>query len=179
MKKAIPLILTLLVFLVSVSFASSSEETATRAEFEEFSKLLEGRWIGDITLTSDSPDYGKKGDIMTGYSDIRIISDGNGLQINSYSGDNTGTILFYYDPIGEKIKGVSVSSNGGTNICTIFKKNSIWHWKSTGSTADGIKREVLRTLSISSDGITHIWSGTATVGGEKTNPHGVWRHVSK
>ena len=39
---------------------------STRADFKEFCKAMEGRWIGEVVWVADWPGFGKKGDKVTG-----------------------------------------------------------------------------------------------------------------
>ena len=57
MKRAIVLLFVLMFALTGVAFAGA-DKTATRAEFEEFCEIHEGRWVGDIVWNANWIGYG-------------------------------------------------------------------------------------------------------------------------
>jgi hypothetical protein len=155
-------------------------QTSTRAEFEEYCKAMEGRWVGDVTWIADWPGYGKKGDNVTCYWESRIIADGNALSEVYYGGNGMATGITYFDAGTKQIKGVSVSSGGTVWNWMLFKKEGKWQSHNTGSNPDGSKIEEKNTLTISNDGNTGTWTGTGTIGGEKMDPlHDVWQRASQ
>ena len=173
-------VLLVLIFLFPLTTSVLLGQTSSRAEFEEYCKAMEGRWVGDVTWIADWPGWGKKGDKITGYWEGRITADGNALLGVFYGGNGMGTGITYYDPGTKQIKGVSVSSGGSVWNNVLFKKDGKWQQLSTGSNPGGSKIEEKNTLTISNDGNTGTWTGTGTIGGEKMDPlHDVWRRVSK
>ena len=136
MIKAIPLSIVLLLFLASMSFG----QTATRAEFEEYCKVWEGRWIGDVTWIADWPGLGKKGDKVTCYWEGRITADGNALSAVFYGGTGRSTGITYFDPGTKQIKGLVVTSGGTIFNLIFFKKDGKWQQHVTGNLPDGSKK---------------------------------------
>ena len=156
-------------------------QTSNRADFEDYCKAFEGRWVGHVTWIADWPGYGKKGDKVTCYSELRRSADGNVLSGVYYGGNGTDLSLTYFDPGTKQIKGVAVSSGGTVWNWILFKKDGIWQWHSSASNPDGSKIEEKNTITISNDGNTHTWKGTSsTTGGDQADDlHDVWRRVSK
>ena len=115
-------------------------QTSTRAEFEEFCKAWEGRWIGDLIWTADWPGMGKKGDTVTGYWEARIVADGNALSGVWYAGNGMGPEIWYFDTATKQIKGVGVSSGGSIFNGIMYKKDGKWKDLRTGSIPDGSRR---------------------------------------
>ncbi len=179
MNKAVVISLSI-ILTIFMSTSALLGQTSSRAEFEEYCKAWEGRWIGEVTYVADWPGAGKKGDKVTSYFEARIIADGNAISGEWYGGNGMGTQLAYFDAGTKQIKGVGVSSGGTIWNWIIFKKDGKWQHLSTGSNPDGSKIEEKNTITISNGGNTHTWTGTGTIGGEKMDPlHDVWRRVSK
>lgn len=180
MRKAIPLSLILAVFLVSSVFAGSHEMTATRAEFSELGKLLEGRWITDLVWNAAWTGYGKKeGDKATSYWAARKTADGNAFTTVFYGGTGTNSGIMYYDANAKQIKSVSVTSDGSVWYEVSYKKNGKWYGSSTGSLSDGAKSEGKVTIVFSEDGNSWTHSLTSTVDGKKSTTKNVLRRVGK
>jgi hypothetical protein len=179
MNKAVVISLSI-ILTIFMSTSALLGQTSSRAEFEEYCKAWEGRWVSDLTWIADWPGLGKKGDKVTCYWEGRIVADGNALLGVFYGGDGMGTGITYFDPGTKQIKGAGVSSGGTVRNSVVFKKDGKWQELRTGSTPDGNKVEEKNTLTISNGGKTHTWSGTGTIGSEKMDPlRDVWRRVSK
>ena len=180
MNKAVVISLSI-ILTIFMSTSALIGQTSSRAEFEEYCKTWEGRWIGDVTWIADWPGMGKKGDKVTGYFESKIIADGNALSGVFYGGNGMETSIQYFDPGTKQIKGVAVSSGGTIFHWVVFKKEGKWQIFDTASSLpDGRKFEGKGTLTISNGGKTLAWAGTATIGGEKSDPwQDVWRRVSK
>ena len=151
---------------------------STRADFKEFCKAMEGRWIGEVVWVADWPGFGKKGDKVTGYSDFRISRDGSMKQRPFNAGTGAGIGLYHYDAGKKQIQGRWVSSGGNVWNLVIYKKNGQWHEEETGSVADGRPIEISAIRHISDDGKTHRRSGPVKIDGKDQDPlQDVWRHV--
>lgn len=176
MRKVIPLSIVLLFLLASLSFG----QTATRAEFQEYCNVIEGRWIGEVTWITDWPGYGKKGDKVTAYAENQIVADGNAISGPFYAGNGKGTRLIVFDTGAKQIKCIAVSSGGTVHNQVFYKQAGKWQILSTGSLPDGSTIEGKYTITISDNGKTHTYTGSTTIGGEKVDErHDVWRRVSK
>jgi hypothetical protein len=88
----------------------------TRADFQKWCAIVEGRWIGDVKFVTDWPGFGKKGDKITGYYEARRSEDGNVMVTRFLGGVGSESGVVFYDPAAKKIQGVVVSSGG-----TIFR----------------------------------------------------------
>ena len=151
---------------------------SSRADFKEFCKVMEGRWIGKVVWAADWPGFGKKGDKVTGYSDFRVSHDGSVMQGRFNAGPGAGVGLYHYDAGKKQIQGRWVSSGGNVWNLVIYKKDGQWHEHETGSVADGRPIEMSSIRHISDGGKTHRRVGTVKIGGEDQDPlQDVWRHV--
>ena len=125
MKNALVISLsTILTILLSISALLG--QTSTSAEFEEYCKAWEGRWVGDVTWIADWPGWGTKGDKVTAYFEARIVADGKVVSGVYYGGNGMGTGITYFDPGTKQIKGVFVSSGGTVWNNVLFKKDGKW-----------------------------------------------------
>lgn len=176
MKKILTLSLVLLFAFVSFTYAG---QTATRAEYEELLKAMQGRWIGEVTWTRDWSG-GKRGEKVTGYAQCTSITDGNAMSGVFYGGKAVNVFLIYYDANQKQIKWVEVGSDGNASTYVYYKKDGVWHYTSSGSLSDGSKTEGKFKIDITDGGNTHIRSGIGTVNGEKMAPYkDIWRRVAK
>jgi hypothetical protein len=165
--------------LVAFAVPALAQET-TRAEFQEYCDLQVGRWIGDVTWVTDWPGFGKKGDKVTCYFEAKMVEDGNVMTTRFFGGAGSGTGLVFYDAAAKKIRLTWANSNGAMSLAVAFKKNGKWVEKGSGSLADGRKTEFTSTMNIEADGKTHTWTGSGTVGGEKTDDQcDIWRRVDE
>ena len=151
---------------------------STRADFKEFCKAMEGRWIGEVIFVTDWPGFSKKGDKVTGYTDFRISHNGNVLEGRFNAGPGSGAGLFHYDAGKKQIQGRWVSSGGTVWNQVIYKKDGQWHEHETGSIADGRPIEMSSIRYISDGGKTHRRSGSVKIGGKDQDPlRDVWRRI--
>ena len=176
MRLAVPVV----VLLLAVSTSAALGQTSSREDFEEWCGILQGRWIGEVTLALDLPGFGKKGEKVTTYSDIRVIADGNALYGVFYGGNGKNTGLTSYDAAAKQIKGFAVSSGGTVWGVVHYKEDGKWRRRATLSNPDGTRAEVADTLTPSEGGDTFTWSGTVTIeGGAATSYSDTYRRVSK
>ena len=181
MNKAVVISLSI-ILTIFMSTSAILGQTSTRAEFDEYCKIWEGRWIGDVIWIADWPGVGgKKGDKVTCYWEGRVVADGNAFLGVFYGGNGTHTSTLYFNPGTKQIKGLAVSSGGTVWNWVVFKKDGKWQVLDTDSSLpDGRNIEGKSTLTISNGGNTHTWTGTGTISGEKMDPRrDVWRRVSK
>jgi hypothetical protein len=168
------------VLLVAVLASPAFPQESSREDFKEYCKLMQGRWVGDVTWVADWEGFGKRGEKVTAYSESSIAEDGNALIGRFFGGNGSGTGLVFYDAGAKQIKSVWVSSGGGTGQSIIFKKDGKWIERGSGSEPNGAKNEFTSTLSITDNGNTHTWTGSGTLDGKKVDDqHDVWRRGSK
>ena len=154
-------------------------QESSRADFDELCKAMQGRWVGDVYWITDWPGFGKKGDKVQGYVEIRVIEDGNALLGRFYGGNGSGTWVTTYDAASRMIKDSWVSSGGTTWTKTWYKEDGRWVGVLEGSNADGSKIKAKDILTISENGKKHSYSGATTVGGEAADElRDVWVRVS-
>ena len=176
MKTASTLAVLIAMFIALPAFGQKS----TRADFNEFAKTMQGRWVGDVTWITDWPGWGKKGDKITCYAENKIAEDGNAVILRFYGGSGSGTGITVFDAGSKQIKETFVSSGGTVWTTVFFKKDGKWVNIQSGSNADGSKVEAKNMLSISDNGNKHTWTGTTKIGGKNVDElNDVWRRVSK
>lgn len=160
--------------------AKSSSQDTTAADFAEFRKMMEGRWIGKVTWVADWPGLGKQGDVVTGYMDIRSDGDGNVLVGEFDGGEGSGLGMWYYDAAARRIRVTYVDSGGTVDTLTYFKQDGQWIESGTGSLRDGTKTSYKGTMEFSDDGTNLTFRGQGKVGGKPTaDRNDVWRRVYK
>ena len=99
------------VAFITLSTNSFAQESS-REDFNAFCRLLEGRWIADITWVEDWPGVGKKGDKATGYFDVKKEADGHALVGRHYAGTGAGIWMVAYHAADKRIVGVYVDVSG-------------------------------------------------------------------
>ena len=148
--------------------------------FEAWRTARERRWVGDVTWIADWPGLGKKGDKITGYSEIRAAADGHVLIGQFFGGSGTNHWITYYDAGAGEIRSTGSDSGGTTWTCVISKDGRQWKSRCSGSLADGTKTEGDHTLTISDGGSKHSWSGSTKFAGEPVDElQDVWRRVGR
>ena len=158
----------------TLAVGDNDELQSSREDFEEFCRVMEGRWIGDVIWITDWPGFGKKGDKVIAYQEWRVVEGGKGLLGRFYGGPGSGSTLVRYDVRTRQIRDRSVSSGGSVWNHLIYKKDGKWHYKTSGSTGEGKKITGSSIRHISDDGKTHRWLGTWEIDGNKLDP---LRHV--
>ena len=166
--------------LILVYCASSLQaQEATREDFQAFSKLIEGRWIGTTVRVADSV-FGKKGDKATNYFNSIMGADGNVLMGTFQSGEGAGKWIVTYDPGEKMIVGIQITSAGDFERFKILKEQGKWTQYGQGHRADGTPTEKKESLTVTDDGDTHAWAGSSSIDGKPNNDHSVvWRRVYK
>ena len=144
------------------------DRTSTREEFEEFCKLFEGRWIGEVKWVADWPDLGKKGDVATCYLDIDQVEDGNAMTGKFYGGAGSGTVLWVYDSGSKTISGLVVYSGGMVSQLKYFKDGDQWIETGSGTLPDGRKTQGRSTMTW--DGNKLRLQGQGTIDGKPNDP---------
>ncbi len=166
--------------LLAVSASSLFAQEVTRDDFRDFCKTWEGRWVGDVTWIADWPGLGKRGDKVTAYWEGQVTEDGNAMTAKFFGGNGSSTDLIFFDPGVNQIKWLVVESGGRVGENKMYKKDGKWIQEGTGTNPDGAKIKYVGTVTITDDGNTHTWTGSATVDGKKTDDQrDVWRRVSK
>lgn len=147
---------------------------------QQYGDLFVGRWIGDVTLISDWPGIGKKGEKVVNHLAVRWIADRKGLEDESFGGNGTGKSIYFWDPASKKIKQYGVDSGGTFWEYECWKEDNKWVWKGGGRLADGTEYKGKGETVFSDGGNTFTLTGTFTMGGEKTLAlHDVYKRASK
>lgn len=160
--KLIPLVV---LALFTVSNGALAQE-ASREDFNEFSRLLAGRWIAEITWVEDWPGVGKKGDKATGYFDIKKEADGHALVGRHYAGTGAGIWTVAYHAADKRIIGTYVDVSGVSQML-YYKKDGTWMEDVKGSLVDGRRNQASSTIEFSDDGNKMVLVGTGTTDGTK------------
>lgn len=167
----------LIVWLITLP---ASAQQATREEFKELCQAMAGRWVGDVTWIMDWPGFGKRGDKVTGYTEIKVVEDGHVLFGRFFGGPGSSVWTVVYDAAAKQIRENGCDSGGTTWVAVISKKDGKWHSAEKGSHADGTKYEGRYTLTLSDNGNKRTSSGPTTIAGKKADDlNDVWRRVSK
>ena len=137
----------------------ASGDDSTKADFDEYARVIDGEWVGRITLWQDMTDIGKKGDQLTVRWVIKPTQKGNAIIGNGSDGKGTAASFYYYDAEKKQIRGVTVF-NGGTVVSSLVAKRGDNTWGRSNSTVepDGTKSESLDRLVVSDGGNTHTWT---------------------
>lgn len=166
--------------LIAVFFGQANclSQDTSREDFNDFCRLISGRWIGSITWAADWPGFGKRGDKVTTYFDSKMEADGSLLHGSFQGGEGTGIWLLTYDAGAKQIKGMWVTSAGTVQQLMLTKKDGKWTEHSKGNLADGRPVEGISVLTVSEDGDLHTWAGSGKVDGKPIDDHrDVWRRV--
>ncbi len=168
MKTTIPVWISCFVALLTldaVPWQSALAQEATRADFEEFCTAVEGRWVGDVTLTADFEGIGKQGEKLILYGDYQTSDDTNLLVGKMYVGGGTATWNIIYDEGAHRIRTMFVTSNGDSDSAIIYKQDENWYEVGAGTTS-GKPIAFKNKLTISDNGATHTWARTGTLDGK-------------
>ena len=119
--------------------SQAQDNSSTKAEFEEFSRAMMGRFRGDILLIHDWPGHQKKkGERISGVRVTRPVANGEAFISTDSAGAGVFTELFVFNALTKRIEGNGVS-NGGTTWSSVVSKESPnrWKWTLKGSLGDG------------------------------------------
>ncbi len=168
------------VFMIALSTACVAQDS-TRSDFEEWTELSKGRWVGKMVLVADWPGFGKKGDKVTAYEEAALIEGGKALLTKQMSGNATSTTITYFDAGTNEIRLVSVGSAGNVFAGVISKRSADrWSFKASGSITSGEKVEGDLTVTISNGGETQTWTGDLKIDGKPSDPlNDVWMRTGK
>ena len=155
---------------VSANQEQTTSMQSSLEDFDEFSQVMQGRWISKIIWITDWPGFGERGDTDTGYAEHQIAEDGRVITGREYMGPGSITSLPYYDVGKGQIFQHVVSSGGNVWNNIIYKENGEWNYQIMGSTGDGKEITGSAIRYISDQGQTHRWIGEWFVDGEKLDP---------
>ena len=127
-------------------------KSQTRADFQKYCSLNEGRWIGNVTWVTDWPGFGKKGDKITAYYEARKSEDGNAVITRFLGGPGSETGLVFYDPAAKKIRSVTVSSGGTVFRATLTPVGDNWRQHVDVTLPDGTKGKIRLDLVYANGG---------------------------
>ncbi|MHC1767249.1 MAG: DUF1579 family protein [Verrucomicrobiia bacterium] len=104
------------------TFAASSAlgQQATREDWDEYIKLMTGRWVGEVIWVNDWPGQGKRGDKVTCYWEIRPTEDGQALLGRQFGGNGSGTWLTMYDASAKQIRESHSGLRGNSMVLEIL-----------------------------------------------------------
>ena len=161
--------------LIATPWVSANQEQTTSMQssledFNEFSQVMQGRWISEIIWITDWPGFGKKGDSVTGYEEYQIGQGGKVINGRGYAGPGSMTSLIYYDVGKKQILDHQVSSGGNVWVMVIYKENGEWNYKITGSTGDGKEITGSAIRYISDQGQAQRYTGEMFIDGEDLDP---------
>ena len=166
MTRAFSLSLFTLAVVMAPCHLCAQEGTATKEEFQEWTRIMTGRFIGDVPLVNDWPGIGKKGEKTTAYVEIKPVADGNALFGEWVAGEGKCVWLTTWNPRTKQIKQTTVFTSGifWENIVTKDGPNKWRIRKTAASMPDGQKIGGDTVLTLSNGGKTHTHEGTWKVG---------------
>ena len=160
---------------IATPWVSANQEQTTSMQssledFNEFSQVMQGRWIPEIIWITDWPGFGERGDTATGYAEFQIAEDGRVITGREYLGPGSMTSLAYYDEGKRQIFQHVVSSGGNVWNNIIYREGGERNFKVMGSTGDGKEITGSAIRYISDQGQTHRWLGQWFIDGEQLDP---------
>lgn len=167
------------VFAVLFVCSTAIAEESSEADFADFLKAFEGRWLTEMELTTSQAAFGKQGDIVSAQAHCKVVSDGKAMLVQGFGGSGAVTWLVSYDAKAKRIKTFETDSAGDLMQGVFFRNDGKWIREASGSSADGDTKTVRTSLTISDAGDTHTWTGTNTRSGDKSEFKATWRRVSK
>ena len=128
-----------LAFVLICSPLVAEDKTATRKEFDEFARLMTGRFASEIKLIHDWPGHKKKrGDVIAGIRIVSKVADGSAFMVTDAAGTGIGKELCVYNAATKRIESLIVFTGGTVMHVVTWKKSSDkWNWVLTGSLEDG------------------------------------------
>lgn len=119
--------------------AKAEDKTATREEFDEFARLMTGRFASEIKLIHDWPGHEKKrGDVIAGIRMVTAVADGSAFMVTDAAGTGIGKELCVYNTATKQIESLIVFTGGTVMNCVTWKESpDKWNWELTGSLKDG------------------------------------------
>ena len=172
---------SLCVLAILLFASTATAQTSTPAEFTELGELLVGRWVSDITLIADWPEFSKKqGEKVNGYLTVKWVADRNGVEEEELIAEGGGTGLYFWEAASKSIKCVRVTTAGTTSTTTYWKKDGVWQWCHAAAQRDGKKVEGAGQLLFEDNGKTMIGDGDLTLDGKPLlHYRDVYRRVGK
>ena len=166
---------------VSMVLGQADTSDIARRELKEFGDAMVGRWMGEITLDTDVPGVGKKGDKFHGYCTIEWILDRTAIQWDWNLGSVTGRSITVWDARNKQIKEYGTDTSGEIFEKTVTKDGEKWISQFISTAADGTKSGATDTTTIEDGGRTHVHVGTNRLRGSEKLPDSrdAWKRVSK
>ncbi len=158
-----------LAFILVCSPLVAEETTATRKEFDEFARLMTGRFASEIKLIHDWPGHTKKrGDVIAGIRMVTKVADGSAFMVTDAAGTGIGKELCVYNTATKQIESLIVFTGGTVMKVVTWKETSKkWNWVLTGSLEDGKKIKGRGYWEFKNKGKQlHLISDDFTIGGK-------------
>jgi hypothetical protein len=155
--------------MVLAMICGQSDMNSTPQDFQEFGKLMVGRWSGDITLIADWPGMKKKaGEKLINYSTVQWAADGRAFINTAVGGETTGIGFWTFDPVAKQIRLRAIDSAGVAIDAVVWKEDSTkWGVKITGGgLPDGTKEEGAGHFLFKDGGRSYMVEADITLGGK-------------
>ena len=156
----------------------ATTKKTTRADFQKWRAINSGRWVAKITLTTDWPGLGKKGDSSTAYYEASATVDGNAMVARFVGGTGSATGLIYYDCTAKEIRANFVNSGGSVGHSKYWLEGGKWIQQTRIGHVDGRKGVIKRVRTYSDNGQTMVLELSGKIGGKPLQQRTVWRRVS-
>jgi hypothetical protein len=157
------------VAIMAVALAAEPAETP----LNDLGGILQGRWIGDVTLIADWPGLGKRGEKVVAYVNADWIVDGHAFEIVWHGGAGCSKEIFVWDAGAKKVRSTGASSGGSSWQTTWSKKGDNWLGRSVEHLADGTKaggNTIVLTVEDNGKRLVFTSEGDGYIGDKKLDP---------
>jgi hypothetical protein len=159
-------LVVLLPLLWPVWLGSGATAPQSVNEFRAIGELLVGRWTGQAELEMEYPGIGKKGDIITVYSDCHWAADGLAVECQDFDGAASATKLYVWDRTTRCARFLSGDSAGNVDEGRVCRQASKLIGTSFSTLPDGRRAEYAWEATY--QGVTQTNTGSTTVAGRRT-----------
>lgn len=170
----------MIVLLIAMPTSTAFSQTATRADYEEWCQMYEGRMMGQLPLPVEFPGIGQKGEKLAVNAELRRVADGHGLLATAWIGDGIITSLTVYDAAAKQVRYLEVHSGGAIWDVVCFKKKGKWKTRGVGTNPDGSKAtSEFEIRLIKDEDAIEIAGAIKGPGGEVNQVQVIYRRVGK
>ncbi|MFN3189434.1 MAG: hypothetical protein ACE361_02840 [Aureliella sp.] len=131
---------------------------ASEEDFQEFCRLVQGRWVAKFEMDTTLKGFGDDGEEMMAHFSADMRADRNALVGTYIIGGGSGQWILSYDKCNNRICSLSVASDGRRSEGWIYRVDGQFVEHFTGHDGEGNSRMGWSTLAIDNDGETHTWT---------------------
>jgi len=159
---------------VTVLATADDHQTATGDSFQRLGKLMVGRWRSEVKFIADWPGESQgRGEMAHGFAEFNWKVDHHLISGVESVGDNSGYWIVFRDPVRNKIRLISQSSQGGPIEADMWPKAPhVFGWKITaGGLPDGQALTGCGEYEFSKDGKKLTMTGRLELAGKLLDPY--------